>query len=529
MRSESVNSNVSGGTSNSKKLIILIFCLVIGFGLRFYAYDQKSLWIDEVHTFNDSRDDIYGQLKYYQDNPTYLHPPLFFVLTHLFHPFAKPERDLRIIPLIFGILSVPMMYLLSMQFSSNIAIPCTLSLTFMTYHIFFSQDGRMYSLILFCAMVCLYFFMRHIKTSQKRYLAFVAVGYATLFYTSYSSILFIIFSQTLWFFSTGDGQRKFTIPSFLMLNGLTLCFCAPWIAFLGLNYSGQPVMDPLTLQEIGPFSSVLEGILRDWASLTPLTVTSLILLIVLPFFLKPTQNSLILLGLLVFPVGALYSYCRLLGVTQFITSRYFISFLPVFIIALYYCLYAIELRFKRAEGFGWLRPKLLFLILFILSNSIVLLPYYRSEKQDFRGLVNYLDAHIRSGDRIVSGTFTYIPGILHYFNVLPVNRHYVIPFSWKDPRKLFEFKVSLISQERRFSIHHSNIPYKDYAEDGNRVWILVGKESAKIIKKSYPCVLKGYFDGSFANFRRFPSDASMYLFLWDPQSPGEKGIDMPVE
>jgi hypothetical protein len=55
------------------------------------------------------------------------------------------------------------------------------------------------------------------------------------------------------------------------------------------------------------------------------------------------------------------------------------------------------------------------------------------------------------------------------------------------------------------------------------LWIVVGKgPSAEEVKKSPGCVLKGYFDGSFAMFRRFPSDASMYLFLWDPRSPEEK-------
>ncbi len=86
-----------------KEILILCLCVLIAFALRFYTFDQKSLWIDEIHTFNDSRDGIQNQLKYYKENPTYLHPPLFFVLTHSFYPFTKPERDLRIIPLIFGI------------------------------------------------------------------------------------------------------------------------------------------------------------------------------------------------------------------------------------------------------------------------------------------------------------------------------------------------------------------------------------------------------------------------------------------
>src|SRR4030065_1552378 len=122
-----------------KELIILILCFLIGFALRFYTFDQKSLWIDEIHTFNDSRYSLEDQLKFYKENPTYLHPPLFFVLTHLFHPFSKPERDLRIIPLIFGTLSIFMIYFLARLFSPRIALPCAFSLAFMAYHISISQ------------------------------------------------------------------------------------------------------------------------------------------------------------------------------------------------------------------------------------------------------------------------------------------------------------------------------------------------------------------------------------------------------
>jgi hypothetical protein len=65
--------------------------------------------------------------------------------------------------------------------------------------------------------------------------------------------------------------------------------------------------------------------------------------------------------------------------------------------------------------------------------------------------------------------------------------------------------------------------------DGSRLWVIVGKSTAKKLKKSSPSVLKGYFDGSFLTISRFPTDGSLFLFLWDPKSPGEKGIDMPIE
>jgi hypothetical protein len=514
-------------TIKQREIIILFVCLLIGFALRFYNLDQKSLWIDEIHTYNDSRDDIQNQLMYYKENPTYLHPPLFFVLTHLFYPFPKPERDLRVIPLIFGILSIPMIYLLSKQFLPNIAIPCTISLTFMTYHIYLSQNGRPYPLTMFAGMAGLYFLMRHLQALRKGYLMPAAFFFAALFYTSYSAVPFIVLSQVLWFYRIREDNRKPAFSSFLIFNGSILFLCLPWLLFVTLNYHGQPVIDPISSQNLGSFSALIYGILNDWVPHLPLTIASLILLILFPFFSKNRANSLILIGLFVLPVVGLYFYCKLLNFTQFLTSRYFINFLPLFIIALFYSLSAIRMKLDKLKKS--VRLDLLFVVLFIASNLVILPLYYRSEKQDFRSLVNYLNSQLRDGDKISVKTFAYIPGILHYFGIYPRNRHYEVPMVWKTPGKEFELKVSLVSQGRVFTIYHSNIPYAQYVADGKRLWILTGKEAAKEIKKNFPCVLKGYFDGRFANFRRFPSDASMYLFLWDPQSPGEKGIDMPIE
>src|SRR4030067_1038373 len=153
-------------TSKQKEILILLLCLLIGFALRFYTFDKKSLWLDEIHTFNDSRFGLKDQLKFYEDRPHYLHPPLFFLLTHQFYPFTKPERDLRIIPLVFGTLSIPMIYLLARLFSPGIALPCAISLAFMAYHISLSQEGRSYALLMFLGMAGLYFLFEQPETTQ---------------------------------------------------------------------------------------------------------------------------------------------------------------------------------------------------------------------------------------------------------------------------------------------------------------------------------------------------------------------------
>ena len=509
-----------------KEIFILLLCLLVGFALRFYTLDKKSLWLDEIYTYNEAKYDIKEQLKFYAEKPYYLQPPLFFILTHQFYPFTKPERDLRIIPLIFGILSIPMIYLLARLFSPGIALPCALSLTFMAYHISLSQDGRSYTLLLFLGISGLYFFMKYLKTLKKRFLLPAAFLFATLLHTSYSSIPFIVFSQVLWFYGLHEEKKRPPLSSFLIFNGLLLLFCLPWLLFLLFNYKGQPVMGHRYRPDLGTFWSILYGLLHDWAPYLPLQIVSIILLALFPFFSRPRKNAFILLALFISPLGAIYLYCQLFKVTHFLTSRYFINFFPFFLITLYLSLTVLEDKWGRLKRI--IHWKVLFLILLIASNLIMLPSYYRSEKEDFRGLANYLKSQIRNGDKIIVGTELYIPGILHYLGIFPEGRLYLLP-SRRISENELEYIVPLVIQNKRVTIIYSPDPWNKYVKEGERIWMVVNKTYANEVKKAPPFILKGFFDGSFLNFIRFPMDASMYLFLWDPLSPHEKGIDIPIE
>jgi hypothetical protein len=396
----------------------------------------------------------------------------------------------------------------------------------MTYHISLSQDGRSYSLLMFLGMTGFYFFMKHLKTLKRRYLILAALFFSLSFYTSYSSILFIALSQILWLYRADEGDTKPTLSSFLVLNGLIILLCLPWIIFVAVNYKGQTIMNPFHLEGTGSFLSILYWILNDWVPHIPLMISSVLSLILFPFFSKSKKNALVMLAVFILPIGGLYLLCKILNITHFITSRYFISFLPIFFITLYLSLDAIEAKLERLKKL--LRLRLIFLIFFIASNLVILPLYYRSEKQDLRGLVTYLKNHLQEKDKIFIGSIGYIQGILHYFGSFSEDRHHM-GFYREEFGKEIEFRMSFIYQNKIFTIYQSKNCCNQYIADGSRLWIIVPREMAKEIKEKSPCVLKGYFDGSVLNFNRFPTDASMYLFLWDPQSPNEKGIDMTIE
>jgi hypothetical protein len=159
---------------------------------------------------------------------------------------------------------------------------------------------------------------------------------------------------------------------------------------------------------------------------------------------------------------------------------------------------------------------------------MILPPYYRSEKQDFKGLVDYLKVHLQNGDNIFMRTKAFLPGLLFYFKAFPGGRHYPIILS-KEPEKGIEYKMVSLDQSKAVSLYNSESCCGQYLSEGRRLWIVVDKGSAKKLNTDSPCVLKGFFDGSFANFRKFPSDASMYLFLCDPKSMEREGIDLAIE
>jgi hypothetical protein len=366
------------------------------------------------------------------------------------------------------------------------------------------------------------------KTAKIGFLISVSSLWAIMILTSYSAIPFVVFIQILWFYGSREDIKSPRISSILAINLLTLFLLLPWFLFILLNYPGKDLSGPYDPRFIISLQNIVYGLFHDWTPHLPLMITSGVLLLLFPFVTNDKKKAWVLVSIFFIPILGLYSFCRIFNVSHFISSRYFITFLPLFLITLYLSIEAMERKFTFFKKFVSLQ--LLFLFLFIASNVLILPLYYRSEKQDFRGVARYLQQHIRNGDAIyLGGTFFYA-GILHYFGIFPNGRHYELT-TYQNPRVEMEFVMTPLSyKDVTIPVYYSRRCCSQYVVDGNRLWIVVGgKQAALEILRDSPAILKGFFDGSFVNFNRFPTDASIYLFLWDPQSPGEKGIDIPIE
>jgi mannosyltransferase len=134
----------------------IYFVLLLALILRLIIIDQ-SFWLDEASQAMTSlrplNEIIFNNLQDF-------HPPLSYIMTHFWIQFSKNEVWLRLLPVLFGIGTVYMLYLLGRKlFDEKVGLLAALLLALAPYHIYYSQEFRMYSMAAFFAIVSMYYFV----------------------------------------------------------------------------------------------------------------------------------------------------------------------------------------------------------------------------------------------------------------------------------------------------------------------------------------------------------------------------------
>ncbi|HJY98769.1 MAG TPA: glycosyltransferase family 39 protein [Patescibacteria group bacterium] len=158
---------------------MIYFILLFALALRLVVINQ-SLWLDEAigaivaktFTFTDII------LKFpLTDN----HPPLYYLVLRAWTQiFGFSEVSLRLPSVIFGVLTVLLVYKIAKNFTKANPIIPTLLLATSPLHIYYSQEARMYSMAAFLATGAIYFFLQVIK-NEKNTVDWIIF---TLFYTA---------------------------------------------------------------------------------------------------------------------------------------------------------------------------------------------------------------------------------------------------------------------------------------------------------------------------------------------------------
>jgi uncharacterized membrane protein len=212
---------------------MLPLVLIIAIALRLIGINQ-SLWLDEAININVVKILNPQQLVFSYSLGDF-HPPLFHLILKgwyvLWTALNLPVSELtfRLPSVIFGVLTVYMVYLIARRlFSKTTAlIACTLTAT-APLAIYYSQEARMYALACFLTTVSVYFFLSILqKDKLLNWIGFI-VSTALLLYSDYIPYLMLpilVFYLLVRRKTIARGTLLAFIPAFIII----LALITPWL------------------------------------------------------------------------------------------------------------------------------------------------------------------------------------------------------------------------------------------------------------------------------------------------------------
>jgi uncharacterized membrane protein len=189
--------------------------LILGFSLRLVNLNQ-SFWLDEA---SQAQMSSLSTSEIWFGRSGDFHPPLFYLVAHVFLIFSHQESWLRLSSVVFGVLSLPAIYFLSkIIFTNNLklALINMLLLAINPFHVYYSQEFRPYSLLMLFSILLM-------VSALKKHWTLCIIA-ALMFYTHYSSVIMVISIAFYFALFERDKIKHFSIHILM-----ALLLYSPWI------------------------------------------------------------------------------------------------------------------------------------------------------------------------------------------------------------------------------------------------------------------------------------------------------------
>ncbi|MDE2519126.1 MAG: glycosyltransferase family 39 protein [Methanocorpusculum sp.] len=171
---------------NNKYTVIVCVLTFSALFLRLFHLGYNSLWGDEIATVRFVSNGLEGvwNVMYIDGRPT---PPLYYMLESITLSFlGQSEFVVRLLSAIFGTFSIPLIYLLGKELlDQRTGTLAAGILTVLIYHIYYSQEGRCYTMLLFLFLIATLAYIRAMKTNQIKYWGIFALFSALVIWTHF--------------------------------------------------------------------------------------------------------------------------------------------------------------------------------------------------------------------------------------------------------------------------------------------------------------------------------------------------------
>ena len=385
-----------------KSNFIIILVLVLASALRFYHIDYQSAWLDEICSMIEANPTLaWSDLEnsIINSDP---HPPLYFAfLKGFLQIFGYTTLVGRMLSAVTGILGVFSVYLLGKELlNKKVGLIASFLLAINFFHIFYSQEIRMYAQLLLFSTLSYYFLLLFLKNKTWKNAIFYGVATGLMLLTQFFG-LFVLLSQLfilfVIFLQLPKSEKLFFAYKSILSGAIMMVLFIPAInIFIATTKKSYAIMQPVTVE-------LIKQIFKDFAENSDVLLWLSIVSIALYFYLairkkelgkKQESLRLWILGSWIIITLAV-PILRSILVTPMIVSRYFIVILPPILILI-------------AMGIAKLPKKIAIttLTIFVIATfyqSIFLNNYYINiNKTQFREVAGYVNSYNEENDPIIT-------------------------------------------------------------------------------------------------------------------------------
>ena len=281
--------------------LVLTLLTLLAFGLRLIRISYQPLWWDEGWSLYFATTSIGDMLEL---TAVDIHPPLYYLLLHLWiRLFGPGVISVRLLSVLIGTATIPLLYAAGRRLSGHKGgLLAAFLLALSPFHIYYSQEVRMYGLVTLLGLAALTFTMqwdaRKGHPGIGPWVGYVLAATAALHTAYYAAFLLLalnLYMLIRWLRSHTDPARSVGWP----LRGLAAWFGAqvavflsflPWLWYAGeklltyvrfkIGVEEDPSLAPLTYlaRHLAAFGwGHAEGFLADWWWLGLLPLIALLL------------------------------------------------------------------------------------------------------------------------------------------------------------------------------------------------------------------------------------------------------------
>jgi mannosyltransferase len=402
-------------TAKSTDKLLLWSAILIGAFLRLYRLGAQSIWGDEAltlqvytvgHSFSQLMSNVWHRA---------FHPPLYFIIAHYWYMLGKSEFMLRFPSAVFGIAAIPVVYRIARSlFGPRTGAISAVVVALSPFHIWYSQEARMYSLQILLVAASMMLFLRAWKPATRWDMPGYGLVTVLGLYTQISTAL-LVAAQSL-FISFASVRRPRRLAVWIATEAVIVIVFLPWMLHfmtshsaigsegtIGFNREKSPVHIAYALYtlgvgySLGPSVSALHFLPPRIAIMRHLPVIAVSALVFGMLFTLGLMHAhrtnrfgfwMLVTGFFV-PVALVGIASLLPGVP--LNPRYVIvAIVP------YWIIIALGVESCTRRPVGWVMPACAMALLGVSLFNHYSLPVYA--KQDVRSAVALVDEHARPGD-----------------------------------------------------------------------------------------------------------------------------------